>query len=212
MATCINTCGGVQTKVALSACTSAGVACESQSAPCTVCPSLPAAYVPGPAVTIQGAPVTVQGAPVFVQGSTNFVQGTAAPVSPTYNIVPFYQVPSTVQTITTTPPSAVQTMITAAPFNQLPSAVQTGTRYVRDSRTGQCIDTVSSTQVSSTLCPTRRSRHAAEHSQAIPFVAALSASGGLMVVIAFVATGVVFVRRTVRKRVELHLAAAAASQ
>jgi len=32
-----------------------------------------------------------------------------------------------------------------------------------------------------------------------------------MVVIAFVATGVVFVRRTVRKRVELHLAAAAAA-
>jgi len=121
---------------------------------------------------------------VYVQGTTTYVQGTAAPVNPTYNIVPYYQLPAT---------------------------VQTSTRYVRDSRTGQCIDTASNTQVSSTLCPTRRSRHAAEDSQAIPYVAALSASGGIMVVIAFVATGVVFVRRTVRKRVELHLAAAVAA-
>jgi len=183
VASCVNTCGGVQSKVALSACTTAGVPCETQSAPCTVCPSLPAVYVPGPAVTIQGTPVTVQGAPVYVQGAPVYVQGTAPPVAPTYNIVPFYQ---------TSP------------------AVQTSTRYIRDSR-GQCIDTAAfNAQVSSTLCPTRRSRHSAEDSQTIPYIAALSASGGIMVVIAFVATGVVLVRRTVRKRVELHLAAAAA--
>jgi len=134
-----------------------------------------------------GAPVTVQGAPVFVQGAPVFVQGTAPPVTPMVNIVPFYQVSPAVS-----------------------PAVQTSTRFVRDSR-GQCIDTLSfNTPVASTFCPTRRSRHAAEDSQTISFVAALSASGGIMVVIAFVATGVVLVRRTVRKRVELHLAAAAA--
>jgi len=83
------------------------------------------------------------------------------------------------------------------------------TRYVRDSRTFQCLDTFNSNQVvANTLCGFRRSSHtAAESSQAIPLVTALSVCGGLTIVVALVASGVVLVRRTVSKRVEMRLAA-----
>jgi hypothetical protein len=43
--------------------------------------------------------------------------------------------------------------------------------------------------------------------QAIPLVTALSVCGGLTIVVALVASGVVLVRRTVSKRVEMRLAA-----
>jgi len=83
------------------------------------------------------------------------------------------------------------------------------TRYVRDSRTLQCLDTFNSNQVvANTFCGFRRSSHtAAESSQAIPLVTALSVCGGLTIVVALVASGVVLVRRTVSKRVEMRLAA-----
>jgi hypothetical protein len=83
------------------------------------------------------------------------------------------------------------------------------TRYVRDSRTLQCLDTLNFNQVvANTLCGFRRSSHtAAESSQAIPLVTALSVCGGLTIVVALVASGVVLVRRTVSKRVEMRLAA-----
>jgi len=84
----------------------------------------------------------------------------------------------------------------------------TTTRYVRDSRTLQCLDTLFNQVVANTLCGFRRSSHtAAESSQAIPLVTALSVCGGLTIVVALVASGVVLVRRTVSKRVEMRLAA-----
>jgi len=99
-------------------------------------------------------------------------------------------------------------------FNQQPTTaancvVVTTTQYVRDSRTNQCVDTRNFNQVvASTLCGFRRSSHtAAQSSQAIPLVTALSVCGGLTIVVALVASGVVLVRRTVSKRVEMRLAA-----
>jgi len=82
-------------------------------------------------------------------------------------------------------------------------------RYIRDSRTNQCVDTLNFSQVVvSTLCGFRRSSHtAAQSSQAIPLVTALSVCGGLTILVALVASGVVLVRRTVSKRVEMRLAA-----
>jgi len=88
------------------------------------------------------------------------------------------------------------------------SSSVSSTRYYRDSR-GQCLDTLqNNAPVLSALCGFRRSSHtAAESSQAIPLVTALSVCGGLTVVVALVASGVVLVRRTVSKRVEMRLAA-----
>jgi len=90
----------------------------------------------------------------------------------------------------------------------LSSSMSSSTRYFRDSR-GQCLDTLqNNAPVLSALCGFRRSSHtAAESSQAIPLVTALSVCGGLTVVVALVASGVVLVRRTVSKRVEMRLAA-----
>jgi len=95
------------------------------------------------------------------------------------------------------------------PTNCVVVTTTTTTRYVQDSRTKQCVDTLNFNQVVvSTLCGFRRSSHtAAQSSQAIPLVTALSVCGGLTIVVAFVASGVVLVRRTVSKRVEMRLAA-----
>jgi len=95
-------------------------------------------------------------------------------------------------------------------FTQQPTtAANCATQYQRDSRTNQCVDTLNFNQpVASTLCGFRRSSHtAAQSSQAIPLVTALSVCGGLTIVVALVASGVVLVRRTVSKRVEMRLAA-----
>jgi len=105
------------------------------------------------------------------------------------------------------PPGYVSNGVNCVQVQTSQSAMTT--RYVRDSRTLQCLDTLNFNQVvANTLCGFRRSSHtAAESSQAIPLVTALSVCGGLTIVVALVASGVVLVRRTVSKRVEMRLAA-----
>jgi len=140
-------------------------------------------FVQGAPVTIQGAPVTQVGQPIFVQGQPTFIQGTSVPVSPVVMPVPSFVSASPVFTMTTT--------------------TMGSQRYFRDSR-GFCQDSWNNfQQVASTLCPIRRSQRSVEASQAIPYVAALTVCGGIMVVVALVATVVVLARRTISKRLEM---------
>jgi len=260
-ATCVQTCGGVQSAVSPASCQSAGVSCQTQTAPCTVCPTVPGprlpgvaativgapvtvqgapvtvqgapvyvqgapvtvqgapvtvqgapVYVQGAPVTVQGAPVTVQGAPVYVQGATvtqvgqpvyvqgqpTYIQGTAVPVAPEIRFVPYYTTPS--------PSFPVYTYTTPSP-SSFPGYTMTTTttvsRYTRDSR-GFCLDSQNNfQQVASTLCPIRRSQRSVAASQAIPYVAVLTVCGGIMVVVALVASVVVLARRTISKRLEM---------
>jgi len=76
-------------------------------------------------------------------------------------------------------------------------------RYTRDSR-GFCLDSQNNfQQVAPTFCAIRRSQRSVEASQAIPYVAALTVCGGIMVVVALVASVVLLARRTISKRLEM---------
>jgi len=143
-------------------------------------------YVQGAPVTIQGAPVTQVGQPVYVQGQPTYIQGTAVPASPV--VMPVFSYVSTAS------PVFVQGFTTTTMASQ---------RYFRDSR-AVCLDAWNNNQpVLSTLCPIRRSQRSVEASQAIPYVAALTVCGGIMIVVALVASVVVLARRTISKRLEM---------
>jgi len=191
---------------------------------------LPGQIIPGAVTTIVGAPVTVRGPPVEVRLPDTTVdvpvqvRGTPAPAPDNIVYVPVsapqpVTVPVPVQIVGPTINGRYYRDSAGScydSFTQQPTTAAncvvvttTTTRYVRDSRTNQCVDTLNFNQpVVSTLCGFRRSSHtAAQSSQAIPLVTALSVCGGLTIVVALVASGVVLVRRTVSKRVELRLAA-----
>lgn len=198
VATCVETCNSVQRNVASDSCTAAGVSCVSQTQPCTVCPLLPgpityqqAATIVGQPVTIVGQPVTVFGQPVTIMGQPVTIQGQNQYVTVTNAAQGTQQ-----QQMQYTPTSSGNSMPVAG-------------RYYRDVYQN-CMDGLTQQIVPSNYCGSRRSRHSigqtvpGSSSQVSPLIVALSVCGGILVVVALVASSVVLVRRTVSKRVLMH--------
>lgn len=140
IASCVQTCSGQQSQVELSACSSAGVSCASQTVPCATCPLLPGQIIPGAVATIVGAPVTVQGQPVQVRLPDTTVdvpvqvRGTPAPAPDNLVYVPV---------------SAPQPVAVSIPV-QIVGPTYNG-RYYRDSA-GSCYDSFTQQPTTAANC------------------------------------------------------------
>jgi len=138
----------------------------------------------GQPVTVFGQPVTIMGQPVTIQGQNQYVTVTNAAQG------------TQQQQMQYTPTSSGNSMPVAG-------------RYYRDVYQN-CMDGLTQQIVPSNYCGSRRSRHSigqtvpGSSSQVSPLILALSVCGGILVVVALVASSVVLVRRTVSKRVLMH--------